>query len=177
MNPVAPMQTPSYHLSQFRTLEAMALKADLSLPSHERIGYLHHTLYQLLEKWKPHVMVIEKAFHGKNSATTLKLGEARGALMTVAYRHKLPLIEIPATTIKRSITGQGLASKEQVSLAVQTLLRFSRGKLPYDVTDALAIALCYGLHYGKVDTQRPRRSRQPKKDFEQLIQQRLEGKS
>ena len=57
----------------------------------------------------------------------------------------MQVCEITPAEVKRVIAGGGAADKEQVSRAVELLLGFKRGKLPYDVTDAMAIALTHGL--------------------------------
>jgi crossover junction endodeoxyribonuclease RuvC len=120
------------------------LKADLSLSFHSRIGKLHLALCQLIETTKPTIGVIEKAFLGPNVQSALKLGEARGALVSALTRFELPIFEVAATQVKNHITGKGHASKAQVALALKALLGTDWGKIPYDATDALAIALTFG---------------------------------
>ena len=49
---------------------------------------------------------------------------------------------MPAAMVKRSLTGNGHASKQQVQRAIQSFCRLPAPPEPPDVADALAIALC-----------------------------------
>ena len=129
----------------FQVIDAGVFRFDRTLPHSERISELHHQLYELLTVNSSSVCVIEKAFCGVNVNSALKLGEARGALIAAVGRADAQLIEMTPSKIKKSIAGNGRASKDEVSLALKMLLSFDRGSLPYDVTDALAMALSYGL--------------------------------
>jgi crossover junction endodeoxyribonuclease RuvC len=44
---------------------------------------------------------------------------------------------------KRSVTGNGGASKEQINKTIKTLLNLNE-KIPEDAADALALAFCHG---------------------------------
>jgi crossover junction endodeoxyribonuclease RuvC len=53
---------------------------------------------------------------------------------------------MPSTQVKKSLTGNGHASKRQIQKAIQTLCRLPEPPSPPDVADALAIALCAARH-------------------------------
>lgn len=129
----------------FTVVEAGALKADPSLTHGERIGLLHEALHELIVRHAPTVCVLEKAFADKNVSSAIKLGEVRGAFIAACARSSVPTREITPAEVKKTITGNGRAEKELVSLSLRALMGFDRGDLPHDVTDALAIGLCYGL--------------------------------
>jgi crossover junction endodeoxyribonuclease RuvC len=65
--------------------------------------------------------------------------------MTAVTREGIPVVEVTPTHVKKCIGGKGSADKEQVSLSLKALIGFERGDLPHDVSDALAIALSFGL--------------------------------
>ena len=132
---------------RFRIREALALKPSTDLDHHQRLHKIHSAIYSMLSKWQPSAFVIEKAFHGLNPTSSLKLGEARGAIIAACMRHEIPLFEINPTSVKKTVTGSGSATKEQVAIALQYLLNFDRGNLPFDISDALAIALSHALGY------------------------------
>ena len=60
-------------------------ETDLSLSFVERIGLLHECLENILPELKPSVCVIEDAF-GNNARSALKLGQARGALISAVVK-------------------------------------------------------------------------------------------
>jgi crossover junction endodeoxyribonuclease RuvC len=116
---------------------------ELSMPA--RLGQIHGAIFDLLSEMAPQYAAIEKAFHGVNAGTALKLGEARGAIIAAFSRRSVPTLEITPAEVKRIIAGNGAASKEQVYQALQALLGFERGRLPLDASDALAIAYASAL--------------------------------
>lgn len=126
-------------------LDVGVIRASTDLAMPVRLGQIHSAVFDLLSEMRPQYAAIEKAFHGVNAATALKLGEARGAILAAFARHTTPVIEITPAEVKRIIAGNGAATKEQVYQALQTLLRFERGRLPLDASDALAIAFAAAL--------------------------------
>lgn len=134
--------------NRWNVVDAGVLKADGKARHCDRITALHEALYALLDELKPDICIMERAFTGVNALSALRLGEARGALISAAGRLGIPLTEITPAEAKRTIAGNGAASKEQVSLALESLLRFKRGALPHDASDALAIAYCGALTAG-----------------------------
>lgn len=118
------------------------IKADLNLSFMERISAIHETMFELVELHNPDICVIEDAFFGLNARSALKLGQARGALVAAVSRSSVDVKEVTPTQVKKMITGSGSADKEMISQSLKALIGFERGKLPYDASDALAIALC-----------------------------------
>lgn len=129
----------------FEVIDAGVMRAPLDLDMAGRIGLLHEALHGLLAEHEPEACVLEKAFCDKNPATAIKLGEARGAFIAACARTRVRTFEITPAEVKKTLTGSGRADKDLVASALKSLMGFDRGKLPHDVTDALAIALCFGL--------------------------------
>jgi len=126
-------------------LDVGVIRATADLSSTQRLGEIHNALFDLIQEMQPQHIAIEKAFHGVNAATAIKLGEARGAIIAASSRHGLPVHEITPAQVKRIIAGNGAATKEQVYMALQALMGFNRGRLPLDASDALAIAYAASL--------------------------------
>lgn len=132
-------------MRNLRLLDAGVLRPQAKLSHGERAGQLHNSLFSILDVHRPQICVIEKAFRGINSLSAIRLGETRGALIAAARRLSIPIFEIAPTQVKKTLTGQGHASKEQISRAVASIAGFERGNMPFDVTDAIAIAITYGM--------------------------------
>jgi len=103
----------------------------------------------LVEEYKPDELAIEAPFYGKNVQSMLKLGRAQGVAMAAALYRDIPIFEYSPLEIKKSVTGNGSASKEQVSAMLQTLLHFQELPDYLDATDGLAAAVCHFLKKGK----------------------------
>lgn len=103
----------------------------------------------LIDEYHPDDLAIEAPFFGKNVQSMLKLGRAQGVAMAAGLYRTIPIFEYSPKKIKQSITGNGNASKEQVSAMVQTLLHFKEAPEYLDATDALAAAICHYFQHKK----------------------------
>lgn len=109
----------------------------------DRLVELDRDLADAIERLRPGAAAVEKLFsHYKRPTTAVVMGHARGVILLAVARAGLPLHELEPATIKKSLTGAGRASKEQVQRAVQGQLRLAAMPEPADVADAIAIALC-----------------------------------
>ncbi|MDA8692295.1 crossover junction endodeoxyribonuclease RuvC, partial [Candidatus Pseudothioglobus singularis] len=80
-----------------------------------------------------------------NPDAAIKLGHARGAIISAAGGKGIPIVDYTANQIKKSVVGRGHASKEQVSFMVQQLLKLNKAPQA-DAGDALAGAICHAYH-------------------------------
>lgn len=103
----------------------------------------------LIEEYKPDELSIEAPFFGKNVQSMLKLGRAQGVAIAAALYKNIPIFEYSPKKIKQSITGNGNASKEQVSAMLQSILKFKEKPEYLDASDGLAAAVC---HYFQKNT-------------------------
>jgi len=114
----------------------------------ERIGEIYHELAAVIADFRPEHVALETAFLSRNVQSALKLGQVRGAVIALAMNRNLALHEYAPREVKSAITGRGAASKEQVAFMVTRMLGLTVPPKPFDVTDALGIALC-DLHRGE----------------------------
>lgn len=112
-----------------------------------RLGHIFDRVTGLIKGFSPDEMAIEAPFFGKNIQSMLKLGRAQGVAIASAIQHGIPIYEYAPLKIKMAITGQGLASKEQVAAMLKKLLNIKEKEMtPFmDATDALAAAYCHFL--------------------------------
>ena len=73
----------------------------------------------------------------------LKLGRAQGVAMAAGLYRDVPIFEYSPKKIKKSITGNGNASKEQVAAMLKSLLTIKEMPKHLDATDGLAAAVCH----------------------------------
>jgi crossover junction endodeoxyribonuclease RuvC len=121
----------------------------IKLPSTKTIAQKLELIYEGLDKviktYKPDEFAIETAFYGKNVQSAMKIGYARGVSILAAIHNNIPISEYSPREIKKSIVGNGAASKEQVSYMIRTILDLKNDKMRLDESDALAIALCHAF--------------------------------
>lgn len=109
-----------------------------------RLEKIHKGLFQLIKETRPAVMVLEKLYaHYRHPTTAHVLGQARGVICLAASEARIPLVEYPATRVKKAIVGKGLAGKYQVQRMVAMTLGVKKIPKYTDVTDALALAIAH----------------------------------
>ena len=126
------------------TLDVLYLK---KIQEHQlRFKRIFEKTLSLIDEYKPDSLAIEAPFFGKNIQSMLKLGRAQGVAIAAALFRNIPIAEYSPKKIKQSITGNGNASKEQISAMLQTLLNIDPkhlGLKQLDATDGLAAAVCH----------------------------------
>lgn len=113
-----------------------------SLPLSERLEAIYDGLVDIMRKYRPGRVCIEEAFYGKNVHTTLVLGHARGVAMLAASKSGAVVTEYSPRQVKKAITGNGNAAKDQVAYMVKMLLSPPEDHVQTDAYDALAVAVC-----------------------------------
>ena len=124
-------------------LEFDTLKMSSKEAMSDRLKKVYDFCISKIIKYKPDEFAIETAFFGKNIQSTLKLGQVRGAAIVAAKNYKLRISEYSPREIKKSVTGNGASSKQQVLSIVKSILSIKEKPKFYDASDALSIALCH----------------------------------
>lgn len=109
----------------------------------EKLRTILDHLRSVIRKHQPTECAIEAPFFGKNVQSMLKLGRAQGVAMAAVLVEGLTVTEYSPKKIKQAVTGNGNASKEQVSAMLETLTGSDLSKVKLDATDALATAICH----------------------------------
>lgn len=117
------------------------------LPFAERLKSLFEGLRNILETFKPGEAAVEETFVNVNPASTLKLGMARGVVMLAPALSGILVFEYAPNLVKKSLVGNGHASKEQMAAMVKYLLPKAPSPKE-DEADALAVAICHAHHRG-----------------------------
>jgi crossover junction endodeoxyribonuclease RuvC len=109
-----------------------------------RVRCLYDGIVEVLDQFHPDVMVVEQLFaHYEHPRTAILMAHARGVVLLAAAQRDVPVIHYAPARVKKTITGHGRASKEQMQHAMQRELSLPRLPEPNDVADALAVALCH----------------------------------
>jgi crossover junction endodeoxyribonuclease RuvC len=130
--------------NSFMLLEAGIIKTSQKRPIEERLKKIYRAVNELIKRFKPHTLVTEKLYsHYRHPVTAILMGHSRGVVCLTSGENNIPLINYPAKRIKKAVTGNGNASKEQVQRMVQNILGLKETLIPNDVTDALAAAIAH----------------------------------
>ncbi len=93
---------------------------------------------------------IEDMFYAFNPKTVIKLAQFRGAISLKILQNFGNFSEYTPLQVKQAVTGNGKATKEQVSFMVKRLLGIKKEIKPLDITDAIAIALTHSQRRLKI---------------------------
>ena len=88
-------------------------------------------------------VAIEDIFYAHNPRSVLKLAQFRGALSLKILQEIGTFYEYTPLQVKKALTGNGKAAKEQVAFMVKRILRIKKEIKPLDITDAMAIAVTH----------------------------------
>lgn len=131
--------------SRLRYVADGVIKSDAALSLAQRLVQLHEGVRAIIAQWNPDEAAVEETFVNKNPESTLKLGQARGAVLLAPALAGLRVGEYAPASVKQAVVGTGRAQKEQVGMMVRTLLPGCLVKSP-DAADALAVAICHTHH-------------------------------
>ena len=123
-------------------IEAGLIKIKERILQHQ-IVELCEGLDIIFENHKIDEVSIEDIFFAFNPKTVLKLAQFRGALSLKVLQVFGNFHEYTPLQVKKAVTGNGKATKEQVSFMVKRILGIKKEIKPLDITDAIAIALTH----------------------------------
>jgi crossover junction endodeoxyribonuclease RuvC len=116
------------------------IRADGDAPLSTRLDTVHRGLERALDDVRPTQVFLESIFHHKSAKSALVLGHARGVALLAAARSGADVRELSPAEVKKSVTGNGRAEKEQVQEMVRIILGMAT-RAPADASDALALAI------------------------------------
>ncbi len=132
---------------RYRLIHCGTLRAKARDPIPVRLRTIFDALQEFIGKYRPSVMALETLFYAKDIQAVERIGEARACAMLAASKQGIEVIEYAPTEVKKSVTGNGRAAKEQVQFMIKRLLAL-KDDPAVDAADALAIAMCH-LHHAK----------------------------
>ena len=126
-----------------RLIEAGVLRTDAALPIEVRLNQIAADIEAILKKFEPEITAVEQLYsHYAHPQTSILMGHARGVILQKCAQLGIAVQSFSATRIKKSISGNGRASKQQMQKAIQTILALAELPEPPDVADAIAVAMC-----------------------------------
>jgi len=131
-----------------RWVDSGAIVMSASATLAEKLETIYDNLLEKMKTHEPGRVCVEQAFYAKNVHTTLILGHARGVAMLAASKVGALIDEYTPREIKKTLVGNGNATKEQVEYMVKVLLAPPVKHAHADAWDALAVALCGFSHSG-----------------------------
>ena len=127
-----------------RVVASDVIRTRPGAPFPDRLAAIQRGMVEVLERHRPALAAVEAPFHGVNARAALQLAHARGVILAALSVAGVATNEYSPAQVKKTVTGSGRASKEQVAFMVE---RLAGTRSPFhDLTDAVAVALCDQVH-------------------------------
>lgn len=140
-----------FAIERVRLCEAGVVRTKRSGSLESRLAELYEGITEVFDQHPIHSMAIEQLYsHYERPRTAILMGHARGVLCLAAAQRDIAVHNYLPTKIKKLLTGNGRAPKEQMQKAVREQLRLKRTPEPADVADALATAICHAYSVQKI---------------------------
>jgi crossover junction endodeoxyribonuclease RuvC len=124
-------------------VEIGVIKTPADRPPAARLAYLRASAAALVDRLDPEVVAVERIFFNANVRTAMSVGQASGALLSLAGERGLDVIDYTPTQVKQAVTGFGAATKAQVQAMVARLLGLKEAPKSPDAADACALCICH----------------------------------
>lgn len=139
-----------YERNNFSLIGYGAVTTDKDMPFNKRLKKIYDELTELLLRFKPDAVSIEKLYFNTNQKTAIDVAQARGVAVLAVENAGIPLYEYTPLQVKQSIVGYGRAEKIQVQNMTKMFLKLDKIPKPDDAADALALAICHGHASGSI---------------------------
>jgi crossover junction endodeoxyribonuclease RuvC len=128
--------------NKVKLIEAGLIKIKEKLLQHQIVEMVEG-IDQIIKNNQIDEVAIEDIFYAYNPKTVIKLAQFRGAISLKILQEIGNFSEYTPLQVKKAVTGNGKAAKEQVAFMVKRLLNIKKEIKPLDITDAIAVALTH----------------------------------
>ena len=127
-----------------RVLEAGIIRTKEAKNFEEKLEEIYFETEKIIEQYHPDYIAVEELYsHYVHPKTAIIMGHARGIIFLQAARFGIPVVSYASTKIKKSLTGNGRATKTQMQRMIRIALNIKQELLSADTADAMAAALCH----------------------------------
>ncbi|ADD43484.1 crossover junction endodeoxyribonuclease RuvC [Stackebrandtia nassauensis] len=126
-----------------RLVGVHVVRTDPEAALPDRLLRLDTALAQLVERYQPDAVAVERVFSQHNVASVIGTAQASAVAVLAGARAGVTVATYTPSEAKAAITGSGVADKKQMTTMVTKLLRLDAPPKPADAADALALAICH----------------------------------
>ena len=129
--------------NKFKLIASGAIKTEAKMSFPLRLSEIFTDLNKIIDEYLPDAISVEELFFNNNVKTAINVAQARGVILVVGCRKKVPTYEYTPLQIKQAVVGYGRADKIQVQKMVKTILGVDKLPKLDDTTDSMAAAICH----------------------------------
>ena len=116
-----------YKNNHFTMLDYGAVTTPAGMPFNLRLERIYDGVSELMEKYKPEAMSIEKLFYNNNAKTVIDVSQARGVLVLAAQKHRIPIFEYTPLQVKQSVVPADAPVELRLAASQTTLTDHDTG--------------------------------------------------
>lgn len=139
-----------YTANRFSVISHGAVTTEAKAPFNQRLETVYDGICDIINKYKPEALAIEKLFYNTNAKTVIDVAQARGVINLAAQKNGIDIFEYTPLQVKQSVVGYGRAEKKQVQEMTRVILKLEKIPKPDDTADALAMAICHAHASGSL---------------------------
>jgi crossover junction endodeoxyribonuclease RuvC len=124
-------------------LHVDVLRTPSDMPLEKRLKTIHFELSDLINRFQPDAIAIERVFAQANVRTVMGTAQVSGIGLLLASQMDIAVQTYTPSEVKAAVSGNGRADKNQVTSMVMRILKLEIAPKPADAADALAIAICH----------------------------------
>lgn len=141
-----------YRNNHFSVIDYGSILTDAKTPFNLRLEKIYDELSDIIDRYKPEAMSLEKLFYNNNAKTVIDVSQARGVIMLAAQKKNVRVFEYTPLQVKQSVVGYGRAEKKQVQEMTRRILNLEKIPKPDDTADALAMSICHAHSSGSLSS-------------------------
>jgi len=111
----------------------------------ERFEKIDRELQKILVQYQPTEAAVETLFFSSNRSTAMRVSEARGVILSSLFRQKVIISEYNPMVMKVAVTGNGLATKQDIARMLRLQFRLGNDKILDDALDAIGMAITHSV--------------------------------
>lgn len=139
-----------YTANRFSVIDYGAVTTEAGTPFNRRLETVYDGVEEIIKKYRPEALAIEKLFYNTNAKTVIDVAQARGVINLSAVKNGVEIFEYTPLQVKQSVVGYGRAEKKQVQEMTRVILKLQKIPKPDDTADALAMAICHAHASGSL---------------------------
>ncbi len=137
----------SYMKWNFEAIDYWVIKTSKTSSFEDRLVQIQEDFVSLIEEFNPKILSIEKLYFWTNITNAISVAHVRWILVVEATKKWIPIIEFSPNEIKSMICWYWKAEKSQIQFMITEYLKLESVPRPDDVSDALAIAICWAFSF------------------------------
>jgi crossover junction endodeoxyribonuclease RuvC len=137
---------------RFCVLNHGIIKTKSGTDTSTRLSFIFDELCKKLDGYDFKVAALEKTLINKNAVSSMDLAMSRGVVLLYFGKRRIKYDEYLPTFVKKIITGNGSADKENIKSMIKYYIDFENSislnleKISHHEIDAIAIAISCGFH-------------------------------